>query len=185
MNRRTLLKTLGAATLASHPALAQDNSTQTTTTQKPEPQQVVREVGSVDILDYDYSDGAFDIQMRTDSPVSTATISEQIGADRAGAGRFNIKQLNLTEGNVIETRVPAQMVDGKAVVTVTTSQSINDGYGIFLQAGNGFDLFNGPATWSLAATGSLGTFAGTAWGTKRYRESKLEEQEKRQIEEVK
>ncbi|WP_435364535.1 hypothetical protein [Haloarchaeobius sp. DYHT-AS-18] len=187
MKRRTFLTSLattGAATLASQPALAQENTTKTTTTQKPEPQSVVREVGSVDILDYDYTDGAFNIQMRTDAPVSTATISEQVTMESAGSGRFNIRQLNLTEGNVVETTIPAQKFDNKAVVTITTSQSINDGYGVMLQAGNGFELFNSPANWGLVGVGSVGGFTGGIYGAKRREQAAKDEQKKRDMEVV-
>ena len=193
MKRRTLLTTAASiattSSILSTPALAQEDPptetpTSTTTAARDEPKEVAREITeNTRVLDWEYVDGAFEVVLETDT-VSTVTLSEQIGADRAGAGRFNIQQARLTSGEVIERTIPAEKVDGKAVITLTTGASINQGYGIFLQAGHGFDVFDGPATWGLAGIGALGTFGGTAWGTKRYRESKLEEQEKRQVEEV-
>jgi hypothetical protein len=190
MNRRQFLTaTSSIATLGalSSSASAQDgdNQTATSTTTEPETDTVVREIDeNTRVTDWSYQDGAFTVTLESDT-VSTVTLSEQIGADREGSGRFGIRQVRVTNSNPVETTIPAQKVDNKAVITLVTSASINQGYGIYLQAGNGFNLFDGPATWSLAGIGAFGTFAGTAWGTKRYRESKLEEQEKRQVEEVK
>ena len=189
MNRRQFLTTTASIattiSLASSAVAAQENDTETTTPEPDKADTVARHIDeNTRIREWDYSGGVFDLVLESDT-VSTVTVSEQISMDRGGTGQFNIQQARPTANNRVRLSIPAEKVDNKAVITLTTSASINQGYGIVIQAGSGFNLFNGPATWSLAGIGALGTFGGTAWGTKRYRESKLEEQEKRQVEEVK
>lgn len=189
MNRRQFLTTAASiattSSILSSSALAQEDTTTataTTTTRRDQPKEVAREITeNTRVLDWEYSNGEFDVVLETDT-VSTVTMSEQVGADRGGAGQFGIQQARLTSGEVIERTIPAQKVDGKAVITLTTPASINQGFGVFLQAGHGFDLFDGAATWGLAGLAGLASGGGTAWGTKRYRESKLDEQDERQME---
>ena len=187
MNRRQFLSTTASIattiSLASSAVAAQENDTETTTPE-PEDDTVARHIDqNTRIREWDYSGGVFELVLESDT-VSTVTVSEQISMDRAGTGQFNIQQARPTANNPVRLSIPAEKVDNKAVITLTTSASINQGYGIVIQAGSGFNLFNGPATWSLAGIGGVGAFAGTAWGTKRYRESKLDEEDERRSERI-
>jgi len=152
-------------------------------TRRPENRVAVQISPATHVSEYEYRNGAFHITVYSALP-TTLTLTESVVRREAGAGTMNVQQVQLDRG-ATETTIAAPMVENMAVVTLTTPQSINNGTGAFLQAGApGIRVFDGPATWSLAGLGGLGTFVGTAYGTRRYYQKKKDEQDDLEVDRI-
>jgi spermidine/putrescine-binding protein len=188
--RRSILRSIAAAGAASTVGVAagqqaneSETATPTTTETGPE-NTVAAQVSEIThVAEYDYRGSEFHITFYSEE-FTNATISESVISSTAGPGSFNIKRLRLNEG-VTETTVPAAKSGDIAVVTITTTESIAQGTGTYLQAGvPGLQVFGGPATWGLAGLGAAGTFAGTAYGTRRYYRKKQDEQDAEEVDRI-
>lgn len=123
------------------------------------------------VTNYQHRDGEMVVTLVTEAPVTRVTLSESIGGDVAGSGYFSVRQVTLTRGEPTTVTVPARKVDGKAVVTLTTSACISAGKCPYLQAGSGGGLlFTESIDWGLGYLIFIIGSIGTAYGTKRYRE---------------
>ena len=152
-------------------------------TRRPENRVAVQISPATHVSEFEYRNGAFHITVYSALP-TTLTLTESVVRREAGAGTMNVRQVPLNRG-ATETSIAAPMVENMAVVTLTTPQSINNGTGAFLQAGApGITVFGGPATWGLASLGAAGTFAGTAYGTRRYYRAKKDEQDETEVDRI-
>lgn len=188
--RRSILRSIaaaGAASTAGAAAAQQGNESETatpTTTETGPENTVASQVSEIThVVEYDYRGGEFHITLYSEEPTN-ATISESVVSSTAGAGSFNIKRLRLNRG-VTETTIPAAKSGDIAIVTITTTESLAQGTGTYLQAGiPGIRVFDGPATWGLAGLGAAGTFAGTAYGTRRFYRKKKDEQDEAEVDRI-
>jgi hypothetical protein len=168
------LGVLTAALVASPAAATQEADTPenntTTTQQSDDGRNVTIQVDSQTyVADYEYRNGKFRVTLTTSAAVRRVTISEAIGGDDAGTGYFNVRQVTLSRGEPTTVTVPAEMVDGKAVVSLTTRACIAAGKCPYIQQGSGEStFFDGAAQWRLVYLAGFIGMTGTAWGTYRY-----------------
>jgi biopolymer transport protein ExbD len=175
-----LALTILTAALVAAPAAATQqadtppNTTTTTTTPEDDSRNVTIQVDDQTyVADYDYRNGKFRVTLTTSAAVRRVTISEAIGGDDAGTGYFSVRQVTLQRGEPTTVEVPAEMVDGKAVVSLTTRQCISSGKCPYIQQGSGEStFFDGAAQWNLVYLAGFIGMTGTAWGTYRYMTSK-------------
>lgn len=162
------------------------NATTATTTAEDDGRNVSVQVDSnTYVANYEYVDGEFRVTMVTTAPVTRVTLSEAIGGDKGGTGYFSVRQVTLRNGEPTTVTVPAEQVDGKAVITLTTSACINSGKCPYLQAGSGSGtFFNGSATWGIVYTAGGVSMVGVAFGTRRYMMKQRVDDDERRIEEV-
>jgi hypothetical protein len=82
---------------------------------------------------YDEDDQEFVIQFGAERP-TTVTVAEMTAAKRGSAGQMSIQQVRVFPGGqtTIEIRAPRPGRGDPAGVSITTSESINKGYGVFL-----------------------------------------------------
>jgi hypothetical protein len=139
------------------------NATTTTTTPDDDTRNVSIQVDDQTyVAGYEYRNGEFRVTLTTSAAVRRVTISEAIGGDTEGAGYFAVRQVTLTRGKPTTVTVPAEQIDGKAIVSLTTRSCIQAGKCPYIQAGSGSgQIFNGSATWTkvwgVFIVGSIGT----------------------------
>jgi hypothetical protein len=162
---------LGVSTVAATPQsdLAPNNSTTTTTADDDGRNVSIQVDGQTWVADYGYANGEFEVTLVTTAALRTVTISEAVGGDKGGSGYFSVRQVRLMPGQPTTVSIPAEQVDGKAVITLTTGQCIQTGKCPYLQAGSGEStVFDGSAQWNFVYIAAGGTFIGAAFGTRRY-----------------
>lgn len=120
------------------------------------------------VASYEYRNGEFRVTLVSSVP-KTVTISEAVGGEKGGTGYFNVRQVRLMPNEPTTVTIPAEQTDGKSVVTLTTSLCIEQGKCPYIQAGSGEALlFDGAAEWNYVYLAATLTFAGGAYGTRRY-----------------
>jgi hypothetical protein len=125
------------------------------------------------VASYEYVNGKFRVTLVTSAPVSRVTISEAVGGDTGGTGYFSVRQVTLTQAEPTTVSVPAEQIDGKAVITLTTSACIQSGKCPYIQAGSGSGtFFNGSARWGLVYLAAFSAAGATTFGTYKYMTSK-------------
>jgi hypothetical protein len=199
MNRRTFLTTTGSlATLSlANTATAQerDEQTNTTTTTQPEDDQpeLIADLGSgVKLRDIDRRQNAIVLTLDSDLPSTLFdwqdNMAAMLQADRQ-ASSDGVSAVNM-EGH--QTRlwldsgtqdVVLDVAEWRNSASVTVNTANGPSYVLSTQLPN-ISIFDGEATWGLAGIGGLSAFGATAWGTKRYRESKLDEEDERRSERI-
>lgn len=158
----------------------------TTTTDRDDTRNVsIRIDNATWVTDYEYRNGKFRLTLVTSAAVRRVTVSEAIGGDDAGTGYFAIRSVILRSGTPTTVTIPAEMVDGKAIVTLTTRGCIQTGKCPYIQAGSGEStLFDGAATWRIVYTAGFVSMVGVAYGTRRYMKKQAVDDDERRVEEV-
>lgn len=132
----TLVVVLGMIVLLSlagtSPAVAQNDTNQTT---------VVEDLGDLRVHSYEYVDGEMhiDVTWQGDRPTWLTSV-ELIELDQAGSTEISFRQIRLPPGD--PTRLTMSVEErsgGTAAVMLTTSQSIEAGNALVLQAGDPSD----------------------------------------------
>jgi hypothetical protein len=183
--RQTLasIASLGGLALTGTASASTDGTTTGTTTGEPTQKIAVQVSPATHVEDYTHRGGRFELTVYS-AITTTLTMSESVIRQEAGAGQFNVRQVQLERGTT-KTSIAAPLVDGMAVVTLTTPESINAGTGAFLQTGApGLQIFDGSATWGLTGIASAASFGSGLWGSKRWREKKRDEQDEREVQEL-
>jgi hypothetical protein len=186
------LAALTGALVASPAAATQqtpENNT-TTTTPTTTPEDDTRNVSipvdqNTHVAAYEYVGGEFRVTLVTSAPVTRVTVSEAIGGDVGGTGYFSVRQVTLIRGEPTTVTIPAEQVDGKAVITLTTSACIQSGKCPYIQAGSGSShFFDGSAQWRYVYIAGFVSMGGVAYGTRRYMKKQAVEDDERQVREV-
>ncbi|WP_248515064.1 hypothetical protein [Salinarchaeum laminariae] len=98
------------------------------------------------LTDWEYSDGRFLLTFEA-SRTSIVTISEVVSTEEAKAGSLSIQERTISEGTTTVEMPAGSGPSGAAAVTITTSQSIDEGRGVFISTGqqssNPFGAFGG------------------------------------------
>jgi hypothetical protein len=121
----------GAPVATAGPAeTATANGTVTPTeTATPDNATMVGSVGPVvDVLDFEFSDGTMTIWIEAKT-ITTVTLSQQVEDPSRGAQSFDIKQVTVSPG---QNRL---QLDARHV-SITTSQSVEQGTGLLVSAGS-------------------------------------------------
>jgi hypothetical protein len=144
MNQRWILLVVLAGAIMLMPAIAAAQSTPeppdppdgdlNTTTAPPDESIVIQLSPATWITDYEYDDGEWSITLKSEMP-TTLTVSEAVPMDESGAERFSIRQYDIERG-VTTVKFQAPPIDGMSKVSLTTSESIANGNGVYLQSGS-------------------------------------------------
>lgn len=165
---------LVASPVSATESMLAPNNTTTTTMPGGETRNVTIPVDdNTHVAAYEYVGGKFRVTLVTSAAVSRVTVSEAVGGDNSGTGYFSVRQVTLTRGEPTTVTVPAEQVDGKAVITLTTRACINSGKCPYIQAGSGSSaFFDGSARWGLVYLAAFSAMSATTYGTYRYMTSK-------------
>jgi hypothetical protein len=134
--------------------------------------------GDIQIKAYDYHDETFYLRLEnTGDRPKTVTVTEAVQFSK-GTGRMSIQRERLLPGETTVT-IGVEPRGGEAAVTLTTDDSISNGYGTYVSTGTSNGIFNGSASWGLVWAGSGFAFIGSAFGVREYKRRKHTKPEKR------
>lgn len=153
----------------SAPLLQQENATESPESSEDGSGQgdentVVAEVDSqIRVTSYSYDDAnetmSITFENRGDSR-SLITITEAISADQSGAGSFGIERVRIGGGSTVTAKIDVSRnpESGAAGVMITTTDSVENGKGVYLQdveEPEGASLIEGSSSWGFVWFGAI------------------------------
>lgn len=124
-----------------------------------EPTDVVADVDEdVRVLDYGLEDGGatfwLELENRGDRS-SKVTVTEAISGDATGAGRFGIEQVRVGSDEQVRVAVSINPDADTKGVMITTSKSVAEGRGTYLQIDDSPQMFDFGASWNTVRVAYL------------------------------
>lgn len=86
---------------------------------------------------------------------SQVTITEAISSDQAGAGTFGIERVRIGGGSTVTAEIDVRRSDGSAGVMITSTKSLEQGRGVYLQDVEEVSLITGSPAWGFVWLGML------------------------------
>jgi len=115
------------------------------------------------ITEWTYRGGAFHLVVEADIPMRL-TITEAVQQEGSGSGTITFTRRNLAAGTN-EFRIPAELHNGEATITLSTSASEAQDTAAFLHYdGGGASLLSGPYDGSDVRDAGIGGALGTSLG---------------------
>lgn len=112
--------------------------------------EIADQLGDLVVHDYSYDSeaGVLEIEATwTGDRPTTTTATEMVELDSGGSTQISFEQVRLTPDETVELAMDVdERTDGTAAVLVTTSESIDEGDALVIQAGD-------PSTWGSVPSG--------------------------------